>query len=201
MKAGLLGAIGGVGKALEGFGSDLQKRREQALEDARELAKEQSRQAIRSEERQQDRELRVDMFVEGQKAQDRRSATNQAAITGRATQSQEFQRSERQERAKEARALADYKNGLATDRTIAGEKRRAALAAGKPKGLRPGRIRKSDGFVEVLGVRGDNQIYPTGQWVTPEFFKSTGQNFGKAGGGGSMVDQLDLEDEDEDEEE
>jgi hypothetical protein len=200
MKAGLLGAIGGAGKALEGFGSDLIKRREQALEDARELAKEQRRETIARDREDRQTGLRIDLAEMSQTGADRRAAASQAAITGRQEKSQEFQRSERKERAAEARSLADYKNNLTTLRTQKAAEFKADLAKGQIKGIRPGPARP-DGMVQVLGVRGDGQVVPMPQWVSPSTFKTPTQNFGKAGGGGgNMLDDLDLEEEEEEEE-
>jgi hypothetical protein len=188
MKAGLLGAIGGVGKALEGFGSDLQKRREQALEEARER-----------EDRQTG--LRIDLAEMSQKGANKRSADAIAARDASREDTQSFQRSEREAKATEARSLADYKSNLTTMRTQKAAEFKADLAKGQIKGIRPGPTR-ADGMVQVLGVRGDGQVVPMPQWVSPSTFKTPTQNFGKAGGGGggSMLDELDLEEEDEEEE-
>jgi len=179
MKAGLLGAIGGVGAALQGFGSDLQKRREQALDDARELAKEQRREAVAREREDRATGLRIDLAEMSQTGADRRAAASQAAITGRAEKSQEFQREERIARAQASKDLATYRAQLSKSNQKEAAVFKQQLSQGDVKGIKPGRTRE-DGFVEVIGVRKDGKAFPTGQWVVPNFFQTPTQNFGSA---------------------
>jgi hypothetical protein len=197
MKAGLLGAIAGLGEGIQDVGTSLMKRREQALEDARELAKEQARQAQRQSERQEDREFKVDMFKASQGALDERAAANQAAVGARQEAGFRHQETMVETRARQAKDLATYKANLSRLNSQAATDYKHKLSQGDVKGIKPGRVRAKDGFVEVLGVRKDGKAFPTGQWVVPNFFQTPTQNFGKAGGEDDEGSLL-LDDEEED---
>lgn len=204
MKAGLLGAIGGVGKALEGFGSDLQKRREQALEDARELAKEERRRAERKEETAENRAFTLDRDEAREKAINARTDKTIAATAAR----QEAGFRNKAETAKETEArmrrMADYNDRLSRSRTVASQQTAAAIrngevvdafTSGKPVKRPDGQMRE-----QIMHELGDGTIVATGQWITP------GSKMGRApqrkkAAASSMIDDLNLDEEEEEEEE
>jgi len=84
MKAGLLGAIGGLGEAMQTVGKDIQKRREEALENARELAKEQRRSVEAREREDRQTGLRIDLAEITQTGANTRAAEGRAAADRRA---------------------------------------------------------------------------------------------------------------------
>jgi len=204
MKAGLLGAIGGLGEAMQTVGKDIQKRREEALENARELAKEQRRQAIRGEERAQDRGLRIDLA----EATDRRireegEATRGAAAT-RQAQSQAFTKSQNEWKAANNERLIGVRDQYARSRTAAAQANAAAIDNGQVvDAYTTGRpVKRPDGAMreQILHELGDGTIVETGQWVKPGTKLSPPKNRRGAAKRGSMMDSLDLdEDEEEDE--
>jgi len=204
MKAGLLGAIGGVGKALEGFGSDLQKRREQALEDARELAKEQSRLAARAEERAADRGLRIDL---ADRASADRVAINERNIAARREDigtRQAGQEKLVELREGSQRRLKDYGAKLSRQNTVAAQQSAEAIRSGRvvdvitsgdPKKRPDGKMRE-----QIMHVMGDGTVVGTGQWIKPGSSLSPPKSRRADTGGGSSG-LLDLDEEDEEEEE
>lgn len=155
---GLLGALSGVGKALETFGSDIVKRREQALENARLEAQYQRKLADQKAATVDERAFTVSRDTARNTAADAR-VTRQ--IEGReklAKSTQEFKVLDREDQQLAARALAelngDIDKQLASTNAnyrAAAAKLKAEIAAQKPIGLLYGKPDK-DGYVEVRGV-------------------------------------------------
>jgi hypothetical protein len=195
-RMGLLGALAGLGEGISDVGKDMARRREQALEDAKELAKEQRAQAARSAERADQRSFDIDKFNASQSALDRRAAANQEAIAGRQAAGFEHQEKMLGDRAVMAKDLATYKAGLSADNTERGIRLRDALSKEKIKGIKPGRVAK-DGYIEVIGVKGDGSLKPTGQWVTPGFFDHYKKTPAAEAAGESLTPDVPEEEEDD----
>ena len=206
MKAGLLGAIGGVGAAMTGFGTDLMRRREQALEDARELAKEERRRIDTREREDRQTGLRIDLHEDTQR--------NQAALKERDIEARREDIGTRQagqerlvklrDETTEARMkrMADYNDRLSRSRTVASQQSAAAIrngevvdafTTGKPVKRPDGQKRE-----QIMHELGDGTIVATGQWIAPgsSLSPSKGRQAAKRT---SMIDDLDLEEEEEEE--
>lgn len=174
-KLGLLGAIGGVGKALETFGSDIVKRREQALEDARRLAREQSRDAQRTSEIKLTHDLDMEEIgARGQNAADL-SAEQQAAMDAREQKKEAFteKMQGRKESANEKTIrmreegemrLAKLRANLDAANDAASQRLKSKLDSPKIKRVEYGKPDK-EGYAEVITVRDDGTTIHTGEHV------------------------------------
>lgn len=187
-KLGLLGALGGLGQAITGFGADLAKRREAALAAAQRMAEEQRARAAKIEDRE---DAQAAQLTERSMAISSAAAIAQERnrVTTETTAAKITAASDLTERKITATSERDDKK-IAADQTIAERKIAAArdLAVLKGKigveharlkekldnddvvGTKPGNEHpdpKKKGFYQVMTVRKDGSVKPTGEYTRP----------------------------------
>lgn len=163
-KMGLLGALGGLGQGLTKLGSDIQARRERALEEARREAEYQRRLADSRETTRMNQEFDL---------------TKTAAVQDRVDARTEYVTGERHKENEEARSFrskeADKKYGRDKELTVLRSKLardNSKYAAELNDKLGQDDIRSieygapdANGYAEVIAVAKDGTLRPTGQKV------------------------------------
>ena len=172
---GLLGALGGVGQAMQTAGQtwmrDITQRREAALEDARERAREARRQAERQEDRsfqmqrdevRADRQERRDEITAKDRYLNREDTQEFLAAQQRGRQ--EFTREERLARQDHETQLTRLRDTLSRSRTREAMELRRQLEGGDVSGVLYDDV-DDQGTSEVLFRYRDGRIVRSGQRV------------------------------------
>lgn len=174
-KLGLLGAIGGFGQALQTYGSDMVRRREQALDWARREAEHQRTRAEKKEDVGEERDFQLKITGERERAADERSTAQIEAMDRRTEAERDFKKSERVERQKfdasegakdrAARvALERLQGSLQSARTAAEIRLRDQLQADDVHAVQYG-APDANGYAEVFVVTESGKVRRTGQRV------------------------------------
>lgn len=179
MNKGLLGAIGGLGDALQTVGSGLATRRERALEQARQLAAEQRKMAETARLKAEDRSFTISRDAELEKGRNARLGTQlEARATERAADrefkvsdredEQSFKEKQKADDRQAARDLAKLKGSISKDNDAASERLRKDLTANDVKGvIYSGQRKDAQGniYAEAIIYTKGGQQRPTGRWV------------------------------------
>lgn len=176
---GLLGAIGGLGDALQTAGKDLSTRRERALEAARQLAAEERKRAQQLEDKKSDRLFTLSRDDALQTRQDARTAAQIASQEGR-TEAQLSARAEdrasRERTAQQNRehqtSLVRLREQLQGARTAAEIRLRDRLASDDVAGTKFGKEHPNrPGMFELVIITKDGTTKKTGEWVNKHRIK------------------------------
>jgi hypothetical protein len=187
MNKGLLGAIGGLGDALQTVGKDLGSRRERALEEARRLAAEQRKLAVEDQRRAEDKNFTRERDGASAAASMARTTAQIEARQNELGQRQEFERDERkanesfkEKQAREERegraALARLRSSLSRADDEASIRLRDSLGADDVKSIIYTNPKKDAGgnvYQEAVIVTKSGQQKPTGKWVLKNRARAT----------------------------
>jgi hypothetical protein len=165
---GLLGALGGLGVGLNQMGRDIQKRREDALEDARREAEYQRRLADSRETKRMDQEFDLDKAAAHE---DRTDARTEYTVGARAKEKQadrDLRVGESKEKFAQQKELTRLRATLQRDNDKASEAARAALTRElDAKDVRSVEYGAPDagGYAEVILVTRNGELRHTGKRV------------------------------------
>lgn len=180
---GLLGAIGGLGDALQTAGTNLATRRERALEQARQLAAEERKRAQQLSDKKEERLFTLTRDDALQTRQDARTAAQIASQEGRAQLSATTRErvADKQISAADARAAASrehqtslvrLREQLQGARTAAEIRLRDRLANDDVAGTKFGKEHPNrPGMFELVIIRKDGSLKKTGEWVNKHRIK------------------------------
>lgn len=179
MSKGLLGAIGGLGDALQTVGTSLATRRERALEQARLLAAEQRKREQQVADKAEERTFTLGRDAAAEEARNARLGTQ---IEARRTERQEdrtfkvedredeqsFKEKQKADDRRAARDLAQLRGQISRDNDAASERLRKDLTADDVKGvIYSGQRKDAQGniYAEAIIYTKSGQQRPTGRWV------------------------------------
>lgn len=181
---GLLGAIGGLGDALQTAGTNLATRRERALEQARQLAAEERKRAQQLQDKKEERLFTLSRDDALESRRDARTAAQIASQEGRAelaantrretTEAQISSRERVAEANREAaKEVARLRASLDADKDARQARLQKALSAKDVQGVQYGPAHPRDpDYRKVILVKKDGTIEETNQYA----FKPKRQN-------------------------
>jgi hypothetical protein len=171
MKAGLLGAIGGLGQAMQTAGKDIIARRERALDEARRMAEYERARADKQIDKEEDRDFQVGMEEARQERLDARhsaslatQASEGAANRGERAEDRSFRAAEGSKDRAARRELTVLSKSLEGENSRAATRLAKTLSAGDVHAVQYG-APDANGYAEVITILKDGSIRKTGQKV------------------------------------
>jgi hypothetical protein len=163
-KMGLLGALAGVGDALQTAGTTLMQRREKALEDARRLAEYERKMADQKAAKQEEREFDLGKTAALEDRKDARVEFTTKARAAEKVEDRKFRATEKAEDRSHASELVKLRSSLARDNEVATAKLRDKLEGDDVRGIQYGAPNAS-GQSEVIVVTKSGGVRRTGMLV------------------------------------
>lgn len=173
---GLLGAIGGLGQAMQTHGKNIMERRERALAEAKAMAAEQRKEARDAAKRQEDRDFTLTTLDIKESRQDARTSATLEARAAEKKEDREFKvadREDTQEHTAEQKRL-DREAAAARQREAAklqGSKEaanirlREQITSKQVAGVKYGERKPDDpDYVRILIIRKDGTVEKTAGW-------------------------------------